>query len=704
MLAAAGLRREVDGTTTNLEGRVSRLTQKVTAAGHGPPRLDDRRRARRPLGADLGLESVEEIWDEIERGGPVATRVTRRRSLAAGQDGVAGEPDPTRSAVPGRRPGAPRRTRSAPSTASTAARSPATPPAAAAGRPGRRAGEDAGASGRARRATSRPARPRPRPVAAAARPPTRPPLRYDRRAGPRRRRVDAYSLRLVATRQLYDQGTLVQHSPSLAGLAPGTACASTRTTSTASASPRATVSGSRRPHRRSSSAGRRRRVPGRGRRRRSTSPAPTAAELIDAGARSPTIRVETLGRVGDLMGDPLFADGVDWGVVGSSCSRPWSPSPSCWSPCILMIWFERKVIADMQNRIGPNRPGRGASSRRSPTASSCSSRRTCSPTEADRGSSGWRPYLSVVPAFLVFSIVPSAATSATATTAPSRSSATTPTSSSPTRPSASCSCWPCRRSRVYGVMLAGWSSGSKYPLLGSVRASGPDGHLRGRPRPVGGAVVLAAGSLSTHDIVARPAAAGGFPDWNVIATGVVPFVIFLIAGTAELNRPPFDLVEAEQELVGGFHTEYSSIRFALFYLAEFMNTVTMSAIIVTLFLGGPAGPLLFGPDWIWGRVWFFAKLVIFLFVFVWFRATLPRFRYDQLMDLGWKGSSRSPSAGCCCSAASTSADDEDWNAAATSCSVAIASSRRRRRLLAGHDGAVAHGREARRSAGEEVMV
>ena len=129
---------------------------------------------------------------------------------------------------------------------------------------------------------------------------------------------------------------------------------------------------------------------------------------------------------------------------------------------------------------------------------------------------------------------------------------------------------------------------------------------------------------------------GIFPRWNVIVTGVVPFVIFLIAGTAELNRPPFDLVEAEQELVGGFHTEYSSIRFALFFLAEFMNTVTMSAIIVTLFLGGPAGPTFFGPAWIWGPVWFLAKLLIFLFMFVWLRATLPRFRYDQLMDLGWK--------------------------------------------------------------------
>jgi NADH-quinone oxidoreductase subunit H len=118
--------------------------------------------------------------------------------------------------------------------------------------------------------------------------------------------------------------------------------------------------------------------------------------------------------------------------------------------------------------------------------------------------------------------------------------------------------------------------------------------------------------------------------------GVVPFVIYLIAATAETNRPPFDLVEAEQELVGGFHTEYSSISFALFYLAEFMNTVTVSAVAVTLFLGGPNGPHIgFLPD-LWPVLYFMAKLLVFLFVYVWFRATLPRFRYDQLMDLGWK--------------------------------------------------------------------
>jgi len=130
----------------------------------------------------------------------------------------------------------------------------------------------------------------------------------------------------------------------------------------------------------------------------------------------------------------------------------------------------------------------------------------------------------------------------------------------------------------------------------------------------------------------------GIANWHLISTGFVPFVIFLIAITAELNRPPFDLVEAEQELVSGFNTEYSGFRFALFFLAEYMNLITMSAIVVTLFLGGPQ-PLFeigFLPGAIAGTLWFIVKLLAFLYFFVWLRATLPRLRYDQLMDLGWK--------------------------------------------------------------------
>jgi len=222
---------------------------------------------------------------------------------------------------------------------------------------------------------------------------------------------------------------------------------------------------------------------------------------------------------------------------------------------------------------------------------------------------------------------------------------------------------------VYGIMLAGWSSGSKYPLLGAVRASAQMVSYEAALGLSIVAVVLLSGSLSTHDIVRAQAGDGyhllGFiwlPKWNIIVTGLVPFVVFLIAGTAEANRPPFDLVEAEQELVGGFNTEYSSIRFAFFYLAEFMNTITLSAIIVTLFLGGPAGPILAGPEWLWGIVWFSLKLFVFLCVFIAFRATLPRFRYDQLMNLGWKVLIPLSLAWLMLLAAINIGRDRDWNA------------------------------------------
>ena len=212
---------------------------------------------------------------------------------------------------------------------------------------------------------------------------------------------------------------------------------------------------------------------------------------------------------------------------------------------------------------------------------------------------------------------------------------------------------------VYGVMLAGWSSGSKYPLLGSVRASA---QMVSYEAALGLSVVARRARVghAQHPRHRRPRRAGW--DWNLWVTGGVPFVIFLIAGTAELNRPPFDLVEAEQELVGGFNTEYSGIRFALFYLAEFMNTITMSAIIVTLFLGGPNGPdavrsgLDLGPDLVLR-----SSSSCFLFCFVWFRATLPRFRYDQLMDLGWKLLIPLSLGWLLLLAALRVGDDEDWN-------------------------------------------
>ena len=334
---------------------------------------------------------------------------------------------------------------------------------------------------------------------------------------------------------------------------------------------------------------------------------------------------------------------------------------------ILMIWFERKLISDFQNRVGPNKAGPWGLLQTLADGLKLIMKEDLIPAKADRRVFVLAPFLSAVPAFVVFSVVPIGG-------------AFTPSDDGVIRifghdtymqladpPIGVLLILACSSVAVYGVMLAGWSSGSKYSLLGSVRGTAQMVSYEAGLGLAVVAVVMLAGSLSTHEIVLGQAAAGyeigslGLPRWNLIATGVVPFVVFLIAGTAELNRPPFDLVEAEQELVGGFHTEYSSFRFALFYLAEFMNTITMSAIIVTLFLGGPAGPVLVGPGWLWGVIWFSLKLSVFLFTFVWMRATLPRFRYDQLMNIGWKALIPLALGWILLLGAINIGRDEDWN-------------------------------------------
>ncbi|MGI9577451.1 MAG: NADH-quinone oxidoreductase subunit NuoH [Microthrixaceae bacterium] len=303
---------------------------------------------------------------------------------------------------------------------------------------------------------------------------------------------------------------------------------------------------------------------------------------------------------------------------------------------MLMVWFERKLIADMQNRIGPNRAGPFGLLQTLADGIKLFFKEELSPAKADPLVYRLAPYLSLVPAFLVFAVVPIAGNFSG-----DNDGVVTlfgqQTLMQVADPQIGILLVLAMSSvAVYGIMLAGWSSGSKYPLLGSVRASAQMVSYEAALGLSVATVLILAGSLSTNLIV--DGQAGG--QWNLWMTGIVPFVVFVIAGTAELNRPPFDLVEAEQEIVGGFHTEYTALRFAMFFLAEFMNTVTMSAIIVTLFLGGPAGPT-FGitgwvSDYLLPFTYWFAKLFVFLFMFVWFRATLPRFRYDQLMDLGWK--------------------------------------------------------------------
>ena len=308
---------------------------------------------------------------------------------------------------------------------------------------------------------------------------------------------------------------------------------------------------------------------------------------------------------------------------------------------MLMVWFERKVISGMQNRIGPNKAGPFGLLQTLADGIKLFFKEDLIPERSDRFVFKLAPFLSFVPAFLSFAIIPLGGDFRNGNNGMVTWFGNTTRVQLADPPVGVLFALAISAIAVYGIMLAGWSSGSKYPLLGSVRASAQMVSYEAALGLSLGTVFLVTGTLSTSGIVAAQSSIG---NWNVVATGVVPFAIFLIAATAELNRPPFDLVEAEQELVGGFNTEYSSIRFALFYLAEFMNTVTMSALIVTLFFGGPQ-PISFGgivfdipfiPNGIEGTIWLFAKVLVFLYIYVWLRATLPRFRYDQLMDLGWK--------------------------------------------------------------------
>src|SRR5690606_21547638 len=332
--------------------------------------------------------------------------------------------------------------------------------------------------------------------------------------------------------------------------------------------------------------------------------------------------------------DPLLVGDVDLGIVLIVLLKVVVTFALVLVAVMLMIWFERKIHADMSNRLGPNRAGPFGLLQTLADGTKFFFKEDLIPDRADRRIFVLAPFLAMVPAFVTFSVVPIGGVFTEEKQGAVKIFGNHTYLQLADPPIGVLLVLAMSSIAIYGVMLAGWSSGSKYPLLGSVRATAQMVSYEAALGLAVVSVVLLSGSLSTHDIVMAQAGEGFFgiiPGWNLIVAGVVPFVIFVIAATAELNRPPFDLVEAEQELVGGFHTEYSSIRFALFYLAEFMNVVTMSGIIVTLFLGGPAGPTFFGPDWIWGPIWFFLKVLVFCFMFVSFRTTLPRPRYDQLM-------------------------------------------------------------------------
>jgi NADH-quinone oxidoreductase subunit H len=289
---------------------------------------------------------------------------------------------------------------------------------------------------------------------------------------------------------------------------------------------------------------------------------------------------------------------------------------------VVLIWFERKLIADLQTRIGPNRAGPFGLLITLADGVKLFFKEGIEPRLVDRPVYYAAPIVAMIPAFLGFAVIPFG----TSVTLFGRE---VPFQLADLSVGI---LWIFAMSSiaVYGVVLAGWASGSNYPLLGSIRSSA---QMISYEIGLGVAIVsvlVYSGELSMSGIVASQDRI-----WNVIPQ-FPAFVIYLVAALAETNRPPFDLPEAESELVAGYHTEYSGIKFALFYLGEYLHTVTVAAVAVTLFLGGWRGPGLDVLPWLWPLLWFVGKVWVVLFFYIWIRGTLPRFRYDRLMTFGWK--------------------------------------------------------------------
>jgi NADH-quinone oxidoreductase subunit H len=317
---------------------------------------------------------------------------------------------------------------------------------------------------------------------------------------------------------------------------------------------------------------------------------------------------------------------------------------------LLVIWAERKVLADMQARVGPNRWGPFGLLQTLADGIKLFFKEDFRPAKADRWTFAIAPLFAMVPSFLAFAVIPVGDTV---------SSKGRDVGLIVSDLNIGILYFLAMGSLgVYGIVLAGWASGSKYPLLGAIRSSA---QMISYEIALGLSLVpiaLAAGTLSTVDIVEIQAVSRGdvtffdgvpflegvanlfeyVPNWYILSQWPA-FLIFLIAGIAETNRAPFDLPEAETELVAGFHTEYSGIRFAMFFLGEYIHVVVISAMAVTLFFGGWHGPVFalpLGLEALLPVLWFTIKTALFVYLFVWLRATLPRLRYDRLMWLGWK--------------------------------------------------------------------
>ena len=289
---------------------------------------------------------------------------------------------------------------------------------------------------------------------------------------------------------------------------------------------------------------------------------------------------------------------------------------------LLVIWAERKIVADMQTRLGPRRAGPFGILVTLADGIKLFFKEGITPAEAERPVFALAPIVSLVPAILAFAVVPFGA-------GLELFGRRVPFQLADLNIGI---LWVLAMGSlaVYGVVLAGWSSGSAYPLLGGIRSSAQMVSYEVGLALGVVAVVMYSGTLRMSELVAAQDRI-----WNIVPQ-FPAFVIYATAALAETNRPPFDLPEAETELVAGYHTEYSGIRFAMFFLAEYLHTITVSAVAVTLFLGGWRGPIFDFLPWLWPLVWFTLKVVAVIFVFIWIRATLPRFRYDRLMSFGWK--------------------------------------------------------------------
>ncbi|WP_310526567.1 NADH-quinone oxidoreductase subunit NuoH [Nocardioides sp.] len=306
------------------------------------------------------------------------------------------------------------------------------------------------------------------------------------------------------------------------------------------------------------------------------------------------------------------------------------------------IWWERRVVARMQHRIGPNVNGPFGLLQSLADGVKLALKEDIIPKAADKVVFLIAPVIAVIPAFVTFSVIPFGPEVGLPFT-----DRTTPLQLTD-MPVAVLFVMAIASIGIYGIVLGGWSSGSTYSLLGGLRSSAQMISYEVAMGLALVAVFLYSGSMSTSEIVAAQNPGQEYwlgvipvPTWYALIL-LPSFVIYVIAMIGETNRAPFDLPEAEGELVGGFHTEYSSLKFALFFLAEYINMATVSALATTLFLGGWHAPWPIIQLWegadsgYWPLLWFFGKMLVFIFMFIWLRGSLPRLRYDQFMAFGWK--------------------------------------------------------------------